>query len=63
MKMKGERDCYQYVCPKYPECKRACGKGCCIDFEEPPQNLIGKGECTEENGYPFFMKLTSQSDS
>ena len=54
--MEAEKVCYQYICPKYPNCKRARGKGCCIDCEEPPEEIIREGECTEENGFPFFKK-------
>lgn len=51
-----ERVCYLYACPKYPKCKRARGKGCCIECEEEPQDMIQEGECTRENGFPFFIE-------
>ena len=27
-----DKVCYQFICPKYPGCVRARGKGCCIEY-------------------------------
>ena len=49
-----EKVCFQYVCPRYPECARARGKGCCIDYPEEEELLIRKEDCNTENGFPLF---------
>lgn len=47
--------CFQYVCPRYPRCKRAGGKGCCIEYPEQEEDLVRKEECRAENGFPLFI--------
>ena len=35
-----EKVCFQYACPRYPQCGRARGKGCCIDYPEREEELV-----------------------
>jgi hypothetical protein len=50
-----EKECYLYECDRYPNCERAKGMCCTIDFDsEKPK--VAEGECTEENGWPLFVE-------
>lgn len=55
----GEKVCFQYICPKYPKCARARGKGCCIEEPEDKELLVCEGECGAETGFPLFIKEVS----
>lgn len=48
--------CFQYACAKYPQCGRARGKGCCIDYPEREEELVQRQECRAEDGYPLFIE-------
>ena len=47
-----DKVCYQFICPKYPGCVRARGKGCCIEY--PDEEMVQAGECRAEDGFPLF---------
>ena len=49
-----DKVCFRYVCPRYPQCQRARGKGCCIDYPEHEEELVGEGDCRAEDGFPLF---------
>lgn len=51
-----EKICFQYICPRYPRCARARGKGCCIEGPEDGALLVGKEECGAENGFLLFVE-------
>lgn len=55
METKQEAVCYEFVCSQYPKCRRARGKGCSVEWDDTPENQILPGQCTRENGYPFFL--------
>lgn len=50
-----DRVCFQYACPRYPECARARGKGCCIDYPEDESLLVRREECGAEKEFPLFV--------
>ena len=47
--------CYRFVCDRYPTCRRARGKGCCLDWADPEEETVLPGSCCEENGYPWYL--------
>lgn len=47
--------CFQFVCPRYPRCARARGKGCCVEYPEKETEMAQKGECSAEDGFPLFV--------
>jgi hypothetical protein len=52
-----ERQCYLFICPNYPNCSRAKGRGCAPERDKEQEKLwILEEECNEENGYPFFVE-------
>jgi hypothetical protein len=52
-----ERQCYLFICPNYPHCSRAKGRGCTLERDKEQEKLwILEEECNEENGYPFFVE-------
>lgn len=54
--VKKEKVCFQFACDKYPQCKRARGNCCAVDWDDYDDDMqVGKEECTEENGYPLFI--------
>jgi len=61
MKEKPDRVCYRWDCLKYPQCARAAGKGCSLDWIEENDMIdrtktVLKEECGKEKNYPFFLK-------
>lgn len=52
----GEKICFRYICPKYPKCARARGKGCCIEEPEDKTPLVREEECGTELGFPLFIE-------
>ena len=51
-----EKVCFQYACPRYPQCGCARGKGCCIDYPEREEELV-HDECGPENGFVLFKEV------
>ncbi len=49
-----EQICFQYACPRYLECARARGKGCCVDYPEDESLVVGREACGAGNGFPLF---------
>lgn len=46
--------CYRFQCAKFPQCARASGQGCCLEWD-PQEKKLPDGACTKENGYPYFQ--------
>ena len=58
-----DKVCYQFICPKYPGCVRARGKGCCIEYPDEETQMVQAGECRAEYGgmkeiFIFIQKRT-----
>ncbi len=51
-----KRNCYTATCAKYPDCANAA-TCCAIEFDEEIPD-VEEGECTAENGYPYFEPKT-----
>jgi hypothetical protein len=61
MKEKPDRVCYRWDCMEYPQCSRAAGNGCSLDWINENDMIdrtktVLKEECGEEKNYPFFLK-------
>ena len=52
--------CFQYQCPRHPQCDVAGGKCCGIEFD-PEQEQLPAGACSAENGYPYFRPVSRQA--
>jgi len=58
--MEPDRVCYQWECMKYPQCLRARGKGCSLEWVDDKDftdrsRTVQKDECGDGKGYPFFL--------
>ena len=51
-----DKDCYQLICPRYPKCARARGRGCCIEYPEDEAQMVQEGDCRAEDGFPLFVE-------
>ena len=49
-----DKVCYQFICPRYPKCARARGRGCCIEYPEDEAQMVQEGDCRAEDGFPLF---------
>lgn len=38
-----------------PNAVGPAAKGCSVEWDDTPENQILPGQCTRENGYPFFL--------
>ncbi len=38
-----DKVCYQFICPRYPKCARARGRGCCIEYPEDEAQMVQEG--------------------
>ena len=38
-----DKVCYQFICPRYPKCARARGRGCCIEYPEDEAQMVRRG--------------------
>ena len=46
-----DKVCYQFICPRYPKCARARGRGCCIEYPEDEAQMVQEGDCRAEDGF------------
>ena len=51
-----DKVCYQFICPRYPKCARARGRGCCIEYPEDKAQMVQEGDCRAEDGFPLFVE-------
>ena len=51
-----DKVCYQFICPRYPKCARARGRGCCIEYPEDEAQMVQEGDCRAEDGFPLFVE-------
>ena len=48
-----EKKCFEFICPKYPDCETAAGSCCAMDdtFED---RTVGREECFDLPDKPLF---------
>lgn len=55
MDQKDRAVCYRFVCDRYPTCRRARGKGCCIDWDDPDEVQVPREQCNEQDGWVWYL--------
>ena len=48
-----DKVCYQFICPRYPKCARARGRG---EYPEDKAQMVQEGDCRAEDGFPLFVE-------